>query len=97
MDKDSTRLWKLVKAMNDETNTNAPIVHTGAPIVLQHEEELLSRKKEADHFINQSAQTSYLQVRPGRWEEVRKAEQALQDPSVECLMNTPFSLQSSGA
>ena len=90
MDKDSTKLLKFVNAVNDETNASAPIV-------LQHEEELLSRKKEADHFINQYAQTSYLQVRPGQWEEVRKAEQALQYPSVECLMNTPFSLQSSGA
>ena len=86
LDKDGNKLWKLAQAINDENSKSSPIT-------LVHNQELLTGKKAANHFINQYAETSHLQVPLERRAEVRAAQPIHQGAQVEPSMNTPFNLQ----
>ena len=87
LDKDGSKLWKLAKILNDETNRSSPIT-------LQKDQQLLSGKKAADHLMDQYAETSTLQIPPGREKEVKEAgKEANEGANAEPLMNSPFTLE----
>ena len=68
LDKNSSKLWRLTKAMNDESSTSTPIMS-------QQNEELLTSKKAAGLLVNQYAETSDIQVSWNRKEDAKKAQQ----------------------
>jgi ribonuclease HI len=83
LDKDGSKLWNLAKAMNDESSKSSPIT-------LQHNDQLISGKQAADHFIQQYAKTSDLEVPPERDQEVRETQRQYKQTKGEPLMNSPF-------
>ena len=85
LDKDSSRLWRLTRTMNDEDRKSAPIT-------LNQNEELLTGEQAADLLINRNAGTSDIQVPWDRKEDVKKAQQHYIDTSGEPIMNSHFTV-----
>ena len=69
LDKDGNKLWNLTRAMNDEGNKSAPII-------LQHNDQLISGRQAPDHLIKQYAEVSDIELPPHGVEEVREAQRA---------------------
>ena len=67
LDKDGSKLWKLARAMNDEKATTAPNV-------LRHNEEVLTGKRAADHFMDSFENISTITIPEDRKKEVEQEE-----------------------
>lgn len=89
-DKDGRKLWKLTKALNDEGSK-------GGQITLQPNDEPLTGKQAADHFIDEFAEISNLEVPERREEDMR--EKLLEydinqaEEPMPMVMDSPFNIQ----
>merc|ERR1711879_1076207 len=87
-DKDSRKLWRLTKALNDE---NAPL----GQISLEKNDQIYTGKQAADIFIEQYEEVSNLKVPEVREQEILQELQEYQnqDEHMEPTeMNSPFKI-----
>jgi len=69
LDRDGNKLWKLAKALNDEKQKgHAPI--------LENNQELLTGKKAANHFIDEYQKISDINIPTAKRKEVLEAQKA---------------------
>ena len=75
LNRDGNKLWKLIKAMNDETRSS--------PVMSQRDQETVTGKSTANCFINSYEQVSNIMIPNNRKQQVHdeiKNHQADQDP-----------------
>ena len=86
LDRDGSKLWKLTKAMNDETSR-------AAPIVIQQDQESITGRKAANHFIDTYEQISDIKIPEERRQQIHEEKRTLDQedpPESEDYMHKPF-------
>ncbi|RUS68413.1 hypothetical protein EGW08_023825, partial [Elysia chlorotica] len=84
LDRSGHKLWKLARAMNDETVRPAQIV-------IDHQQNTLTGQKAANCFVDNYAQVSSVDVPKEHNDWIRRELRNLKrDESPETIMNKPF-------
>ena len=85
LDKDGNKLWKLVKALNNENTTRSAVT-------LQHNGNLLTEKQAANHFTDVYEKSADLQFHQDVGRQCRKAQRDItSDETPDEVMTSAFS------
>ena len=86
LDKDGNKLWKLAKALSDETMSYSEVT-------LEDNNRLLTGRTAADHFIDNYERVSRLEIPAERKAAVHEMKQQLPDDPPEEIMMSSFTIE----